>query len=677
MLFFLSKPLARVINMDKATAKIRIDKLTKEINHHRYLYHVLDTQEISDAALDSLKNELAKLEAQFPDLIQADSPTQRVGGRPLDKFDKVRHSTKILSLVDAFNNQDILDWQERNEKILKQTIKNYYTELKLDGLTVVLTYKNGIFWRGATRGDGEIGEDVTNNLRTIGSIPLSLRDIQNKKLPEIVEVRGEVVMNKSVFAEINKEQARRGLPLFANPRNVAAGSVRQLDPKVTASRNLDCIVFELITDLGQTSHQESHELLARLGFKTSPYNEFCSNIGAVIKYLAKWVEARKKLPYQTDGSVIVVNDVRQEKALGHIGKAERWMLAYKFPAEQVTTKVMDIEVQVGRTGALTPVAILEPVVVAGSTVSRATLHNQDEIERLDVRIGDTVIIQKAGDVIPDIVSVLKKLRDVSVKKFVFPKKCPACKGPVSKKTGEVAYYCTNRKCYAQNIEGLIHFVSKKGFNIVGLGDRIVAQLVDKGLVISPVDIFRLKSGDLEPLSGFARTKIDKLLQAINKAKNIDFSNFIYALGIRHVGEETAVFLADNFSNWKQLAQAKQTDLENLPDIGPEVAKSIVEWFKFEGKMIEELLSLGVKIRNDASHGAKLSGQTFLFTGTISLGRDEAKRLVRQSGGKIIASVGPSLNYLVVGDNPGSKLAKAESLGSIKVINEEEFLKLIK
>ncbi len=663
--------------MDRESAKARIAKLTKEVNHHRYLYHVLDTQEISDAALDSLKNELEKLEAQFPDLIQPDSPTQRVGGAVLDKFSKVRHSTKILSLVDAFNSQDILDWQERNEKILKQAIKNYYTELKLDGLTVVLTYKNGIFWRGATRGDGEIGEDVTNNLRTIGSIPLSLNDITNKKLPEIIEVRGEVVMNKDVFAKINKEQAKRNLPLFANPRNVAAGSVRQLDPKVTASRKLDCIVFELITDLGQSTHEESHKILAKLGFKTSSYNEFCPNIGAVSKYLGKWVEQRKKLPYQTDGAVIVVNDIRQEKALGHIGKAERWMLAYKFPAEQVATRVLDIEVQVGRTGALTPVAILEPVAVAGTTVSRATLHNQDEIERLDVRIGDTVIIQKAGDIIPDIVSVLKNLRDSSVKKFVFPKKCPACGSSVGKKPGEVAYYCVNRQCYAQNIEGLIHFVSKKGFNIEGLGDRIVAQLVDQGLVISPVDIFRLKRGDLEPLDGFASKKAEKLLQAIEKSKSIAFSNFIYALGIRHVGEETSVFLAENFSSWRHLSQASQIDLENLPDIGPEVAKSIVDWFKSGGKLIEELTSLGIKIKNNTPHGGRLSGQTFLFTGSMSLDRDQAKKMVRQLGGRVVSTVGSRLDYLVVGDNPGSKLTKAKSLPSIKIISENEFLKLIK
>ncbi len=445
--------------MNKVEAKLRIEKLVKEINNYRYFYHVLDQAKISEAALDSLKKELVNLESAWPDLVRADSPSQRVAGKVLSKFIKVKHSTKILSLVDAFDDKDLADWQERNEKILKDKIKNYYTELKLDGLTVVLTYRDGVFWQGATRGDGQFGEDVTNNLKTIDSIPLSLKPLPGKTLPKVVEVRGEVVMNKKVFTELNKQQAKSSLPLFANPRNVAAGSIRQLDPKIAASRRLDCVVFELITDLGQKSHQESHEILAKLGFKTSPYNEACHDLEAVSKYLNKWQEKRKSLPYQTDGSVIVVNDVRQEKILGHIGKAERWMIAFKFPAEQVTTKVLDIEIQVGRTGALTPVAILEPVSVAGTTVSRATLHNQDEIERLDVRIGDTVIIQKAGDIIPDIVQVLPKLRTSKVKKFIFPKKCPVCHSQVTKKDGEVAWYCSNKQCYAKNVEALIHFVS--------------------------------------------------------------------------------------------------------------------------------------------------------------------------------------------------------------------------
>lgn len=665
--------------MTKTEAKARIDKLIKEVNHHRHLYHVLDKQEISDAALDSLKNELAKLEKEWPELLRVDSPSLRIGGQALDKFKKVQHSQKILSLVDAFDVADITDWEERNEKILKEKTKGYYCELKLDGLTVVLTYHKSIFVQGATRGDGTTGEEVTNNLRTIDSIPLVLNNLANQKLPDIIEVRGEAVMTKDIFAKINKEQVKKGLTPYANPRNIAAGSIRQLDPKVMASRKLECIAFELITDLGQKTHQESHEILKKLGFKTSPYNEFCENIEIVNKYLTRWQEKRKKLPFMTDGSVIVVNQLAQEKALGHIGKAERWMLAYKFPAEQVTTKLLDIEVQVGRTGALTPVAILAPVVVAGSIVSRATLHNQDEIERKDVRIGDTVILQKAGDVIPEIVRILPKLRSGKEKKFIFPKQCPVCHSSVFKKSGEVAFYCTNKKCFAKNVEGLIHFVSKKGFNIEGLGDSIVRLLADKNLLLTGADIFELREGDLWGLPGFADKKINNLLKSIASSKQINFSNFIYALGIRHVGEETAISLAQHFHDINKLSQADQEALQDLPDIGPEVAKSLYEWLGDEQneKLLEHLLSLGIVIKNSSSQKGSLSGQTFLFTGTMSIARDEAENMVRQNGGKILSSVSSNLNYLVVGENPGSKMTKAQSIKSIKIISDQEFIKLIK
>ncbi|PLX25766.1 NAD-dependent DNA ligase LigA [Candidatus Parcubacteria bacterium] len=663
--------------MTKSEAKKRINKLIDELNHHRHLYHVLDKQEISDAALDSLKKELENLEEQFPEFLRSDSPSQRVGGKALDKFVKVQHSSKVLSLVDAFKIEDIHDWQERNERLLGQKIKGYYSELKLDGLTVVLTYKNGVFWRGATRGDGKVGEDVTNNLKTIESIPLSLEPIKGSKLPEIVEVRGEVVMAKDVFAKINKKQEKQGLPLFANPRNVAAGSIRQLNPKIAASRKLDCIVFEIITDLGQKTHEESHEFLSKLGFKTNPNNKHCKDLSEVDKYLKKWVDKRKELPYWTDGAVIVVNDVVQEKALGHIGKAERWMIAYKFPAEQVTTKVLDIEVQVGRTGALTPVAILEPVLLAGSTVSRATLHNQDEIDRLDVRIGDTVIVQKAGDIIPDIVKVLPKLRTGKEKKYKIAKTCPACGSEVMKKEGEVAYYCSNKNCYAKNIESLIHFVSKKGFNIDGLGDRIVAQLMDNGIVVTPADIFRLAEGDLDGLEGFADKKIKNLLTSIEASKEINFSNFIYALGIRHVGEETSVLLADHYPNLQKLQESNKEELENLMDIGPEVAKSIVIWFVENKKLLEDLMDQGIKIKYPKKTSSKLAGKTFLFTGSLDVSRDQAKTLVRSAGAKVVSSVSSNLDYLVIGEKPGSKLARAKEHKSIKIIKEEDFLDLLK
>ena len=669
--------------MSKTEAKKRIAKLIEEVRHHRYLYHVLDKQEISDAALDSLKRELAELEKDFPSLIRSDSPTQRVGGRPLDKFIKVKHATKILSLADAFNMSDLEDWQTRNKRILatknEGKIEGYYTELKLDGLTVVLTYKNGVFWRGATRGDGQIGEEVTKNLKTIESIPLALHAPKGKKIPETVEIRGEVVMDKNIFKKLNKDQERKKLPLFANPRNVAAGSIRQLDSKIAARRKLDCIAFELITDMGQKTHEEVHQILAELGFKTSSNNKYCKNLTEVDKYLKKWVDKRKTLSYWTDGAVVVTDDIVQEKLLGHIGKAERWMIAYKFPAEQVTTKVLDIEVQVGRTGALTPVAILEPVSVAGSTVSRATLHNQDEIKRLGVRVGDTVIIQKAGDIIPDIVQVMTKLRDGSEKRFIFPKKCPTCDSLVSRKAGKVAHYCTNKHCYAQNVESIIHFVSKKGFNIEGLGNSIVAQLVDTGLVVTPADIFRLTSGDLSPLERFANKKADNLLAAIGDSKTIELDDFLYALGIRHVGEETSIVLANHFGSLDRLKVVNQENLEGVSDVGPEVAKSILAWFEDEHhiKLLDDLLTLGIKIKNPSKVDNKFSGQTFLFTGSMNMNRDEAKDMVRQIGGKIVSSVSGQLNYLIAGEKPGSKLNKAKAISSVKILNENDFLKLLK
>ena len=666
-------------------AKKRIDKLINEIQHHRYLYYVLDKQEISDSAFDYLEKELINLEKKFPQFLRPDSPTQRVGGQALSKFKKVKHQHKILSLADAFSKNDLADWQERNIKILGGAIKNYYTELKLDGLTIVLTYQDGVLAQGVTRGDGQVGEEVTQNLRTINSIPLRLRPLDGVKIPKILEVRGEIVMNKQIFAKLNKEQVKKGLAAFANPRNVAAGSIRQLDSKITATRKLDCFAFEILTDLGQKDHEQSHEILAKLGFKTSPHNKLCKNLEEVDKYLQHWVKKRKKLSYETDGAVVVVNDLQQEKALGHIGKSERWMIAYKFPAEQVTTKVLDIEIQIGRTGALTPVAILEPVAVAGSTVSRATLHNQAEIGRLDVRIGDTVIIQKAGDIIPDIVQVLTKLRNGKEKKFIFPKKCPVCHSEVIRKNKEVAHYCINKKCYAQNVERIIHFASKKAFYIEGLGDKIVEQLIAAELVSNPADIFRLQIGDLQPLERFAEKKAKNLLDSIAQSKVINLAKFIYALGIRHVGEETAIILADYLAHknkdfWvaiEQLSKVKSEELENLSDIGPEVAQSITSWLRDNAniELLKDLQKLGIVLEYQQVKDDKLKGQTFLFTGILSLPRDEAQMLVRNLGGKIVSSVSKNLDHLVVGDSAGSKLAKAKKL-KINILTEAKFLKLL-
>jgi len=662
--------------MDLKVAKERIKKLKAEIEHHRYLYHVQDTQEISDGALDSLKHELLELEQEYPQLITPDSPTQRVGGQPLDKFKKVNHSQPILSLEDVFSLEELKGWSEKNQRLVDEDY-DYFCELKLDGLTVVLTYENGILVRGATRGDGQIGEEVTQNLKTIEAIPLSLKS-GKYNLPKVFEVRGEVVMTKKVFEKVNKEQAQRALPLYANPRNVAAGSIRQLDPKITASRKLACLAFEIITDIGQKTHQEVHQILTDLGFKVEPHSQYCPDLDQVGGYLKKWEAARDKLDYQTDGVVVMINQISLQKRLGHIGKAERWMAAYKFPAEQATTVVEDIKVQVGRIGTLTPVAILKPVRVAGSTVSRATLHNQDEINRLDVRIGDTVIIQKAGDIIPDIVKVLPSMRTGKEKKFQMPQKCPICSAPVVKPEGEVNHYCSNKKCFAVEKENIIHFVSKKAFNIEGLGPKIIEQLINQGLIHNASDLFDLTEGDLQPLDRFAEKSAANLIEAISSSKKIAFSKFIYALGIRHVGEETAIALAQNFGSLDQLRKAGQEDLNNIRDIGLVVAQSIYDYFqnKESQKLLDDLLSAGVKVMKAEVKSGVLAGKTFVLTGSLSsLSRNEAKDRIRRLGGQISESVSGKTDYLIVGEEPGSKYDKAQKL-KIKILSEKDFLKLI-
>lgn len=670
--------------MNKAEAKIRIQKLREEINRHRYLYHVLDRQEISDSALDSLKHELFKLEEEWPDLITPDSPTQRISGRPLDKFNKVTHSQPILSLQDVFSAEEIENWAAKNQKIVPGPY-DYYCELKLDGLTMVLTYEGGIFTRGATRGDGRVGEDVTQNLKTIESIPLKLNGNfttgnQKFSLPQTFEVRGEVVMTKKVFAKINQEQERLGLPKYANPRNVAAGSIRQLDSKITSARKLEFFAFEIITAVGQKTHGEVHQILSGLGFKTDPNSQSCPNLEKVAAYLKTWEKQRQGLAYQTDGVVIIANNIALQKRLGFVGKNERWMAAYKFSAEQATTKVKDIKVQVGRTGALTPVAILQPVRLAGSTVSRATLHNQDEIDRLDLRIGDTVIVQKAGDIIPDIMSVLPKLRTGKEKKFSMPKKCPICSSAVIRPEGEVNFYCSNPKCFAVEQEKIVHFVSKKAFNMDGLGPKIIGALINAGLINSAADLFKLKAGDVAPLERFAEKSSTKLIESIQGATKISLARFIYALGIRHAGEETAVDLAKHFGSLDKLANASQEEIEALPRLGGVMAKSIHQYFNnpVNKKFLEELKQGGVQILAPEAkqQSAKLAGQTFVLTGGLEkLTRDSAKEKIRAWGGEVSESVSKKTGYVVVGSEPGSKYDKAKKLG-IKILSEDEFLDLL-
>jgi len=662
--------------IDKIKIKIRIEKLKKEIEHHRYLYHVLDRQEISDAAMDSLKKELVDLENQYPDLRTVDSPSLRVAGKALDKFNKIEHKYPVLSLQDIFSFSEFEDWEDRNRKIFDINY-DYFCELKLDGLTAVLTYEKGILKKAATRGNGKVGEDVINNIKTIESIPLKLRK-GKYPIPDFLTTRGEILLKKSVFEKINKQREKEGLELYANPRNIAAGSIRQLDPKVTAQRKLIHFVYEIKEDLGQKTHKETHDMLKEFGFKVNPNCSFCKSHQEVKNYLEKWNEKRKKLDYLTDGVVIVVNDVDSEKKLGNIGKSERWMIAYKFPAEQVTSKIKDIIVQVGRTGALTPVAVLEPKLLAGSTVSRATLHNFDEIERLGVKIGDTVIIEKAGDVIPAIVEVLPRLRTGNERKINIPKKCPVCGSDVCRKKGEVNHYCSNKNCYAVQKENIVHFVSKQAFNIEGLGHSIIEQLIEQGLLKKPADIFKLKKGSLTPLKRFADKSADNLIESIAQSRIINLDRFIYSLGIRHVGDETSILLANKFGSFEKIMEIKKEDLEHVHDIGPKVTESIYNYFQNKKNVdhVKKLFDLGVEVKKVKLKKQTLKGKIFVLTGSLeNLTRDEAKKKLRDLGAKVSSSVSNKTDFVVSGENSGSKYDKAQKLG-VQIINENTLLKIL-
>lgn len=661
--------------MNKTDAIQRITKLRTEIEHQRYLYHVLDRTDISEAALDSLKHELFLLEQQYPEFVTPDSPTQRIGGQPLPAFKKVTHGRPMLSLNDVFSLAELQDWETRWRKLSDAPIR-YYAEIKMDGLAVTLHYVDGVFVQGATRGDGKVGEDVTENLKTIESIPLHLRGTY----PKNVEVRGEVYMTKQQFEALNKIEGNN----YANPRNVSAGSIRQLDPKIAASRKLSFMAYDCVTDLSVRYHSEVHQQLTELGFPSNTHNQLCKSLAEVEQYHADVIAKRGKLPYWTDGIVVNIDDLATFKQLGFVGKAPRGAVAYKFPAEQATTVVEDIQVQVGRTGALTPVAHLRPVPVAGSTVSRATLHNADEIKRLDVRVGDTVIIQKAGDIIPEIVRVLQNLRPKNSKAFVFPTKCPACGSTVERHEGEVAHYCPNKNCFAQERERFYHFVSKTGFDIRGLGPKIIDQLMEEGLIHSFADLFELTTGDLEPLERFAEKKASKVVEEIQAHRSVTLARLIYALGIRHVGEETSIALANYFGSIKKLRDAVApvgtrhgVSLRNIPDIGDVVANSIVEYFadKKHQQQLDELLK-HIKIQNPVVVQKTLSGKTFVVTGTLKhFSRDEAKAAIRNAGGRVASSVSKKTDYVVVGEEPGSKYDTAQKLG-VTILTEAQFKQLL-
>jgi len=664
--------------MDKKQAEERIEKLKKEIWKHNYAYHVLDRPEISDAAFDSLKNELEGLEYKFPELISSDSPTQRVSGKPLNKFKKVQHEIPMLSFNDAFSGQEMLDWQTRNEKMVKNYDKNgYYCELKIDGLAVELIYENEIFKIGATRGDGKIGEDITQNLRTIASIPLRLFG----NIPNKVIVRGEVYLKTKEFEKINKELEKNNEKTYANPRNLAAGSIRQLNAKITAKRKLDFFAYAMITDMGQKFHEQEHEILKKIGFKTVKYNKFCKNLEEVEKFKNYWETARKKLDYEIDGLVVITNESAMFKKLGVVGKAPRGAIAYKFSAKEGTTIIEDVIWQVGRTGVLTPVAVLKPVQIGGTTITRATLHNFDEIKRLEIKIGDTVIVGRAGDVIPDIIRPLKDLRSGKEKEIKVPHICPICNSKVVKIGDEVAYKCADKNCGAILREKIYHFVSKKAFDIVGVGPKIINRFLDEGLIKDSADLFFLKEKDIKHLERFAEKSASNIIKSIQSKKKIKLERFLFGIGIPQVGEETAIDLTKKYSNLEKIKNSSKEELEKINDIGPKMAESIYNWFRDKKNLefLQKLDKVDIVITSQKSKikSQKLANKIFVLTGELeSMVREEAKEKIRELGGDVSGSVSKNTDFVVVGAEPGSKFDKANKLG-LKIINEKEFLKMIK
>ncbi len=658
--------------------KERIEKLRREISRHDHKYYVLDSPEISDAAYDSLMRELLDLEERFPEFKTPDSPSQRVGGEPLGSFRKIEHSVPQWSFDNAFTEEEIYEFSKRVERSLGEK-PTYVSELKIDGFKIVLSYKKGILETGATRGDGKIGEDVTENIKRVRSIPLRLnRDID-------ILVEGEVWMGKGEFERINKSKKEKGEALFANPRNAAAGTIRQLDPNIVSNRRLDSYIY----DIGWTEEPRSEtqtgelETLKELGFKVNPHYVLCNDVEGAIEYWREWKNDSEKEDYLIDGTVIKVNELDFQRKLGYTSKAPRFCIAFKFPAEQATTVVEDVLFQVGRTGVITPVAKLSPTPVDGSTVSRATLHNEDEIRRLDVRVGDTVIIQKAGDVIPAIVEVVKEMRNGKEEPIEFPRKVEGCGGDgrIERIPGQAAYRCLVSDSGDVMRRKLHHFTSRKAFNIDKLGPNIIDKLIDAGLVSTYADIFSLKYGDVEDLPGFAERSAKNLLSAIDKARKVTLPRLLIALSIPHVGEESARILAERFETLKGLMKADREDLEEVEGIGPVVADSIRDWFDKEvnkdalQKLLKEI-KVEEPYRPTAIGRGKLSGRTFVFTGTLStMTRPEASDRVRAYGASVSSSLSKNTDFLVAGESPGSKVKKARSLG-VRILNEKQFRDLI-
>ncbi len=615
--------------ISKQAAKKRIEKLRAEIDHHRYLYHVLDKQEISDAANDSLKHELEALEQEFPDLITSDSPTQRVGGEPLPEFKAVPHDVRMLSLNDVFGPEELQAWEVRNKKIVSGQYE-YFVELKIDGVALSLMYEDGILQRAVTRGDGSIGEDVTQNIKTIEAIPLRLQ----KKVSGKLEVRGEVYILKKDFEQMNKRQEKAGKPAFANPRNVAAGSIRQLDPTVTASRPLRFFAWEITQGMPLKTRQEEYVRLQELGFPVPPNAQLKKTMAEVEAYIAAAEGERLNHPFQVDGLVVKINDLALTTRLGIVGKAPRGSAAYKFAAEEATTIVENIVVQVGRTGALTPVAHLAPVRVAGTTVSRATLHNEDEIKRKDVRIGDTVIIHKAGDIIPEVVKVLPNLRPAKAKAFIMPTKCPICKSPVQKEADGAIIRCLNPNCFSQQRERILHAVGRGAFDIEGIGEKIAEQLLQEGLIEDPADLWDLTEGDLLPLERFAEKSAKNVINEIAAKKKFPLSRFLVALSIPHIGTVTAQYMARVFTTLDALLSAKEEDISGVPGVGEKTAPAVYKFLHSVSTkhLLEKYKKFGITTIAEKT-GGPLQGKTFVFTGSMpNMSREEAKQRVQALGG---------------------------------------------
>ncbi|MGA2812332.1 MAG: NAD-dependent DNA ligase LigA [Candidatus Acidiferrum sp.] len=662
--------------------KKQIADVREKLRHHEYRYYVQDDPEISDAAYDRLMSRLKELETAYPELITGDSPTVRVGGTPRSGFETVQHSRPMLSLDNSYSYDDLREFDRRAREVSGQDKIEYVAEHKFDGLSISLQYENGILARAVTRGDGRTGEDVTLNAKTIRSIPLQLDPavLKKAKVPGTFEVRGEIMMPRKSFEELNRQQELSGGKIFANPRNAAAGGVRVLDPSITASRRLEFFAYYLIVGgkVPFAKHSESLEALKKAHFRSSSDWKLCNAIDAVIAYCEAWDPQREKLAYEIDGVVVKVNSIAIQNELGFTSKAPRWAIAYKYPARQESTVVNDIRVQVGRTGALTPVAFLEPVQVGGVTVSRSTLHNMDEINRLGVQIGDTVLVERAGEVIPHVLKVVKEGKDR--RPFVMPAKCPECGSAIHKGEDEVAYRCVNAACPAKRKESLLHFAARHAMDIDGLGDKIVDQLVDKGLVKDVADLYELKLDDLSNLERMAEKSAQNLLDGIAASKKQPLARLIYALGIRFVGERTAQLLAEHFSTLEEFSAATEEQLTAVGEVGPKVAAAIAEFFSEAAnrQLIKKLAKVGVNPRaaKRTVKSDKFAGKTFVFTGTLAnRTREAAGELVQQHGGKISGSVSKKTDYVVAGADAGSKLEKAREL-KVTVLNESEFEKLL-